>query len=86
MKLTHWIHAMRLRTLPAAGAPLILGGVLAYLDHGFSPLIMAYTVVSALAIQIGTNLANDYFDWKNGADTDKRLGPVRVTQAGLIRS
>jgi len=86
VKLTHWIHAMRLRTLPAAGAPLILGGVLAYLDHGFSPLIMAYTVVSALAIQIGTNLANDYFDWKNGADTDKRLGPVRVTQAGLIRS
>ncbi len=80
----HWIHAMRLRTLPAAGAPLILGGVLAYLDRGLHWGIMLCAVVSALAIQIGTNLANDYFDWKNGADTELRVGPVRVTQAGLI--
>lgn len=80
----HWIHAMRIRTLPAAGAPLILGGVLAYLDRGLHWGIMLCAVVSALAIQIGTNLANDYFDWKNGADTDLRVGPVRVTQAGLI--
>ncbi len=80
----YWIHAMRLRTLPAAMAPLILGGILAYLDSGIHWGMMIAAVVSALAIQVGTNLANDYFDWKNGADTSARLGPLRVTQSGAI--
>ena len=41
-------------------------------------------LLGALSIQIGTNLANDYFDFKNGADNNERIGPTRVTQAGLI--
>ncbi|MBX6343216.1 MAG: 1,4-dihydroxy-2-naphthoate polyprenyltransferase, partial [Thermomicrobiaceae bacterium] len=50
----------------------------------FSPLPFAAALVAALLIQIGTNFANDYFDFHKGADTEQRLGPTRVTQSGLI--
>lgn len=79
-----WILAFRPKTLPAAIAPVLIGTSMAY-GHGLHDYAMALVAAfAALTIQIGTNLANDYFDFKNGADTSERVGPVRVTQAGLI--
>jgi 1,4-dihydroxy-2-naphthoate octaprenyltransferase len=48
-------------------------------------LIAVFTLISALLIQIGTNLANDYFDFIKGTDTEKRVGPIRYIQTGLIK-
>ncbi len=79
-----WIIAFRPKTLPAAIAPVAIGTAMAY-GHGLQDYNMAaLAAFAALTIQIGTNLANDYFDFKKGADTSERVGPTRVTQAGLI--
>ncbi|GAA5193273.1 1,4-dihydroxy-2-naphthoate polyprenyltransferase [Ferrimonas gelatinilytica] len=76
--------AIRPRTLPAAIAPLLLGNVLAYSHDSFSWAIALSAMLCGLLLQIGVNLANDYFDFKSGIDTDARLGPTRVTQSGLL--
>jgi 1,4-dihydroxy-2-naphthoate octaprenyltransferase len=80
-----WILAARPKTLPAAISPVLIGTVMAFGD-GLAHLPTAFICLfSALMIQIATNLTNDYFDFKKGADTTERLGPTRVTQAGLIK-
>lgn len=79
-----WVIAARPHTLPAAAAPVILGSGLAFHDGVFALVPAVAALVGAGLIQIGTNLANDYFDAEKGADTDDRDGFVRVTQAGLI--
>ncbi|MBI4897522.1 MAG: 1,4-dihydroxy-2-naphthoate polyprenyltransferase [Actinobacteria bacterium] len=80
-----WIKAARPRTLPAALAPIAVGTCLAAGPaNTFKPLILVAAVVGALFIQIGTNLSNDYSDARRGADTEDRLGPVRVTAGGLV--
>jgi len=76
--------ASRPRTLPAAAAPVLLGTGLAVGRGGFAPLPALAALVGALLIQVGTNLANDYYDHLRGGDTPDRIGPLRVTQAGLI--
>ncbi|MEO7217685.1 MAG: 1,4-dihydroxy-2-naphthoate polyprenyltransferase [Gemmatimonadaceae bacterium] len=80
-----WLLASRPATLPAAAVPVLVGtGVaLSELAH-FRPLVFATTLAAALLIQVGTNFANDYSDFHRGADHDGRLGPLRVTQSGLI--
>jgi 1,4-dihydroxy-2-naphthoate octaprenyltransferase len=79
-----WILAARPRTLTAAAAPVLVGTGLAA-HHGVMAVgPAAAALVGALLIQIGTNLANDYYDFVRGGDTAERVGPVRVTQAGLI--
>ena len=79
-----WLLAARPRTLPAAAAPVVVASAVAVSEgsFGFGPALAA--LLGALLIQIGTNFANDVFDFKKGADTSERLGPVRVTQAGLL--
>ena len=77
----HWILASRLRTLPAAIAPVLLGWTICTNKHLGAALAALF---AAILIQIATNFANDYFDFMNGADTDDRVGPTRATQAGLI--
>jgi 1,4-dihydroxy-2-naphthoate polyprenyltransferase len=77
--------AARPRTLPASVAPVLVGTALAAgpADR-FNGLAFAATLVGAVFIQVGTNLSNDYSDARRGADTEDRLGPVRVTAGGLV--
>ncbi|NND71670.1 MAG: 1,4-dihydroxy-2-naphthoate polyprenyltransferase [Rhodothermales bacterium] len=79
------MEAFRPKTLPAAAAPVVVGTALA-LGDGVVHWVSAFlALMSALLIQVGTNLFNDYADFQKGADTDSRIGPLRVTQAGLIK-
>jgi 1,4-dihydroxy-2-naphthoate octaprenyltransferase len=79
-----WILAARVPTLPAAVVPVLVGTAAAWADGYFRPGPFVAALIAALLIQIGTNLANDYFDFRKGADTAERLGPVRITQSGLV--
>jgi 1,4-dihydroxy-2-naphthoate polyprenyltransferase len=79
-----WLQAIRPKTLSAGAVPVIIGTGLAYGQGSARPLPALAALAGALLIQIGTNLSNDYYDFKRGADTSERLGPVRVTQNGLI--
>lgn len=83
-KIQIWLLATRPKTLPAAAAPVIVGTAVAVSEQVFSLWPALAALLGALFIQIGTNLANDVFDYKKGADTTDRLGPLRVTQAGLL--
>jgi 1,4-dihydroxy-2-naphthoate polyprenyltransferase len=78
------LAAIRPRTLTAAFAPVAVATALAAAHHVAHYPLAAACLLSALLIQIGTNLANDYYDFKKGADTHERVGPQRVTQAGLV--
>jgi 1,4-dihydroxy-2-naphthoate polyprenyltransferase len=79
-----WVMAARLRTLPAAVAPVLVGTSLALGSGHFRPLAFVAALLGAVFIQVGTNLSNDYSDARRGADTEDRLGPVRVTAGGLV--
>lgn len=81
----NWILASRPKTLPAAIAPVMIGTAMAYGDGVHHWLTALICLITAILIQIGTNLANDYFDFKKGTDTEERVGPKRVTQSGLIK-
>jgi len=79
-----WLMAARPRTLPAAVAPVVVGTALACQMGTFHVLAFAAALIGAVFIQVGTNLSNDYSDARRGADTEDRLGPVRVTAGGLV--
>jgi 1,4-dihydroxy-2-naphthoate polyprenyltransferase len=79
-----WAMAARPRTLPAAVAPVLVGTALAGSEGDIRPLAFCAALVGSIFIQIGTNLSNDYSDARRGADTEERLGPVRVTAGGLV--
>lgn len=83
-KFQAWLLASRPKTLPAAVSPVIIGCAVAFAEHSFrfGPSFAAF--LGALLLQIGANLANDVFDFEKGADQHNRLGPMRVTQAGLF--
>jgi len=80
-----WIVAARPKTLTAAAAPVFLGTGLAFGRGGFRLLPALAALLGAILIQIGTNLANDYYDFVIGGDTEDRGGPERVTQAGIFK-
>ena len=80
-----WILAARPATRPAAVVPVLVGAAAALAEGAqLRPFVLAMTLVCAVLIQIGTNFANDYSDFVRGADTEARLGPVRVTASGII--
>jgi 1,4-dihydroxy-2-naphthoate polyprenyltransferase len=79
-----WVMAARVRTLPASVAPVLVGTSLALGAGRLRPLAFVAALLGALFIQVGTNLSNDYSDARRGADTEDRLGPVRVTAGGLV--
>jgi len=79
-----WIEAARPKTLPASISPVIIGCALAFRDGAFQwiPALLCFGV--ALLAQIASNFANDYFDFKKGADGSDRLGPERAVAQGWI--
>jgi 1,4-dihydroxy-2-naphthoate polyprenyltransferase len=79
-----WALAIRPRTLPAAAAGVVMGAALAWHDGVFRLDAALVCLFTALLLQIGSNLANDVFDFERGTDTAERLGPTRVTQAGIL--
>ena len=79
-----WLMAARVRTLPAAVAPVLVGTAVAVSVGRLRPGAFLAALLGALLIQVGTNLSNDYSDARRGADTEDRLGPVRVTAGGLV--
>ncbi|MCC5840051.1 MAG: 1,4-dihydroxy-2-naphthoate polyprenyltransferase [Opitutales bacterium] len=82
--LNHWWLAARPRTLPAALVPVALGTALAY-HAGVADFIPAgLCLLFALLVQVGTNFANDYFDFVKGADTERRIGPRRAVASGWV--
>ena len=81
-----WVEAARPRTLPASVSPVLLGCALAYYDGMFDITPAVLCLLVALFAQIASNVANDYFAFKKGADREDRLGPERaVAQAGSLR-
>jgi len=79
-----WWLAIRPRTLPAAASGVVAGSALALYAHTFRPLPALAALLVALLLQIGSNLANDVFDFERGADAARSHGPLRVTQSGLL--
>lgn len=79
-----WLLAARPKTLPAGIVPVVVGGVMAYSIGKFSLLPFIAALFGSIMIQIGTNFANDLFDFKKATDRTDRIGPMRVTQAGLV--
>ena len=83
-RLRVWLVAARLPTLSAAVAPVLVGTAVGALRHPFRPVPFALALIAAVLIQVGTNFVNDYYDFRKGADTGARLGPVRGLQTGAI--
>ena len=79
-----WIGAARPRTLPAAFAPVVVGSALAGHDGAFNLAAASLCLGFSVLVQIGTNFANDYYDFVRGADTTTRVGPRRAVASGLI--
>lgn len=83
-RLRPWLLASRPKTLVAAVAPVVVGSALAFNARAFALGPALAALCGAVLIQVGTNLTNDVLDFRRGADTAARLGPTRVTQAGLL--
>lgn len=79
-----WLTAARPKTLGAAIAPVLVGTAMAIEADAFHALAALCALGGAILIQIGVNYHNDYADYEKGTDTDERLGPTRVTQAGWV--
>ena len=79
-----WIKAFRLRTLPLALSATILGSFLGFAEERFKWGVFIFGTLTTLFLQILSNLANDYGDARKGTDNENRLGPLRVTQTGLV--
>jgi 1,4-dihydroxy-2-naphthoate octaprenyltransferase len=78
-----WLHAIRPKTLFASVAPILVGSAVAQHEGGFHFGAAIVALAVAHLLQIIANLANDYFDFRRGAD-EHRVGPLRVMQAGLV--
>lgn len=88
----HWLHAFRLRTLPLAVSSIIVGSALAcFADYWrysgpshFRPIVLVLALLTAVLLQILSNLANDLGDYQHGTDNSERVGPQRAVQSGAI--
>jgi 1,4-dihydroxy-2-naphthoate octaprenyltransferase len=84
--LKHWLVAIRPKTLSIAVIPVVVGSVLGWTDSGTMIWsLMMTALVTAVLIQVGTNLHNDAADYTRGADvSETRLGPLRATAEGWL--
>ena len=80
-----WLRGARLRTLPLAFGPVLLGSATAWTAGSFDPLLAFLALMVAMSLQIGVNYANDYSDGVRGTD-DYRVGPARLTGSGLVEA
>lgn len=79
-----WVLAARPRTLPVSVGPVLVGTAIAHAEDGARWLPALAALIGALLLQVGSNLANDLFDFENGADGADRIGPPRASQLGLL--
>jgi 1,4-dihydroxy-2-naphthoate polyprenyltransferase len=84
MNVKNWLQAFRLRTLPLAIGAITMGAFVAQMDGLLSWDVYILALLTAILLQILSNLANDYGDFKKGTDNDNRVGPVRALQSGNI--
>lgn len=84
VKISHWVSAFRLRTLPLSISGIIVASSLAAYNGLFQWTIFILAILATLSYQILSNLANDYGDGVKGTDNDSRIGPERAIQSGLI--
>lgn len=84
MNIKNWLEAFRLRTLPLALASILMGGFLAMYNSAWKGEVFVMCIVTTVLLQILSNLANDYGDTQNGADSADRVGPDRAVQSGAI--
>jgi len=82
--LKHWLHAFRPRTLPLAVGTIIVGSGLAAFSNGFRPVVLVLALLTAILLQVLSNLANDLGDHLHGTDNADRVGPRRAVQSGAI--
>ena len=83
-KITHWLGAARLRTLPLAVSTMAMGHTLAYMDGAHDGRITILSILTAVFLQVLSNFSNDYGDSIHGADSSERQGPSRMVQSGVI--
>lgn len=79
-----WVEASRPKTLIASISPVLIGSAMTSFAGFFELPIFLYTILTGLLIQIGTNFANDYFDFKKGIDSQKKLGPRKLVVENLV--
>lgn len=79
-----WWMAARPFSFTASVTPVVLGAALAAWDGAFNLPIFGLVAIGSVAIHAGTNLINDYFDWRKGTDTPESLGPNRPLKEGLV--
>ena len=79
-----WVMAIRPQTLPVSIGPVLVGSAVAHVEGAFVLATALVAAFGALCLQIGSNFANDVFDFEKGADTEDRIGPPRATQLGLL--
>lgn len=84
LRIKPWFLAMRFKTLPAIACPILVASFLAWKTNYFQGVLCVIMVFCALLLQIFANFCNDFFDYKKGADTEKRLGPIRVVSAKMV--
>ncbi|HUH28699.1 1,4-dihydroxy-2-naphthoate octaprenyltransferase [Gelidibacter sp.] len=83
-RLKLWFSAFRLRTLPLSISGIVIGSCFAVYNGFFNPFVFILALLVTLALQILSNLANDYGDGTKGTDNENRVGPMRAVQSGKI--
>ena len=83
-KVLYFFYAIRLKTLIAAIAPILITSALCYKFYSFNMMLFYCTLLAAILIQIMTNLINDLYDYRKGADQNNRIGPDRMVQKGYL--